>query len=127
MLPDYKSNLTYTPLKFRQQHDVVVCVDLAITTGAATLRTSDSSPQVTATGSGGTYTITLPKGQLLFPAAGFIERVATPVAADASQVAFGTLVATAGTLSVFVLAGNGAAPSFAAACTLRLVFTLCKM
>jgi len=123
MLPDYKPNLLYSPLKFRHVHLVRFVADIATGGGAATLRAAESSPGVTLTGSGGTYTLTLPKGQSLIPTAGFIEKAAAPLTADGSSVSFGTLTASAGTFQVFTLsgvAGTAASPASATAAVLHV-------
>jgi hypothetical protein len=130
MLPDYKNGLSYSPLKFRHIHDIMIVADIATGGGAATLRTSESSPGVTISGSAGTYTVTLPKGQNLWPEAGFIEKAAAPLTADGSTVSFGTLTATAGSFQVFTLsgvAGTAASPASVTAAVLRLVMKLGKI
>lgn len=130
MLPDYKENLLYTPLKFRQVHLVRFVADIATGGGAATLRASESSPQTTLTGSAGTYTLTFPKGLSLVPLAGFVEKVAAPLTADGSTVAFGTLTASTGTCSVFTLsgvAGTAASPASATAAVLHITLLVGKM
>lgn len=127
MLPDYRANLSYSPLKFRQLHTVIVTADIATGGGAATLRASESSPQTAISGTGGTYTVTLPKGQFLFPEAGFIEKAAAPLTADGSTVSFGPVTASAGSLVVFTLsgaAGTAASPASVTAAVLRLVLTV---
>lgn len=130
MLPDYKENLSYTPLKFRHLHDVIIVADIATGGGAATLRTAESSPQVTISGTAGTYTITIPKGLTLTADSAFIEKAAAPLTGDGSTVAFGTLTANAGSFQVFTLAGNtglAASPASITAAVLRVIMKLGKI
>jgi hypothetical protein len=130
MLPDFKPGLLFTALKRRHVHDIEIVADIATGGGAATLRASESSPGVGISGTGGTYTVTLPKGQTLSPGACYIEKVAAPLTADGSTISFGTLTATAGTFSVFTLsgaAGTAASPASVTAAVLRLTMRLGKI
>lgn len=129
MLPDYKNALVYSPLKYRHVHLVRFVADIATGGGAATLRASESSPGVTLTGTGGTYTLTFPKGLSLVPLAGFIEKAAAPLTADGSTVSFGTLTASTGTCSLFTLsgsAGTAASPASVTAAVLHVTLLVGK-
>jgi hypothetical protein len=129
MLPDYKPNLLFSPLKFRHVHEVRFVADIATGGGAATLRASESSPGVTLTGSGGTYALTFPKGMSLVPDSGFIEKAAAPLTADGSTVSFGTLTASTGTCQVFTLsgvAGTAASPASVTAAVLHVKLKIGK-
>lgn len=126
MLPDYKQNLTYTPLRFRQVHDITITA--AIAGGTATLITAESSPQVGISGTGGTYTVTLPKGQVITYANGSSEKTAgAPAVADGTVYSFGPLVATAGTFQVFTQRPDTGALAAPADGKLRLRIELGKI
>lgn len=66
MLPDYKPNLFYTPLRFRHLHLIVIQATMA--GGAVTIDAPNSSPNTSiALGAAGQFTITFPKGQYFHP------------------------------------------------------------
>lgn len=93
MLPDYKQNLVYTPLRFRHLHLVVIQAAIGAS-GAPTLDSTTSSPNTTiARNSAGQYTITFPKGQVAFP----LDASTILAEQDGSSGYWETLSATGGT------------------------------
>jgi len=126
MLPDYKQNLTYTPLRFRHVHDITITA--AIASGVATLITAESSPNVTISGTNGTYTVTIPKGQVVVYANGSCEKTTGAAAnTDGNVVSFGPLVATSGTFTVYTQNANVGALTAPADGKLRLRIELGKI
>lgn len=126
MLPDYKSDLTYTPLRFRHVHYITVTA--AIATGAASLLTTESSPQVGVSGTGGTYTVTLPKGLTFVFASGSCEKTTGAAAnTDGNLVSFGPLNPLTGTVTVYTQNANVGALTAPADGKLRLQFQLGKI
>lgn len=127
MLPDYKQNLTYTPLRFRHVHDITITATIA--SGVATLLTAESSPQTTIVQNGtGRYDVTLPKGLTVCYANGIVEKTAgAPAVSDGNVFSFGALVATAGAFSVFLQRSDTGAAANPPDGKLRLRLELGKM
>lgn len=108
MLPDYKQ-LAFTPLKFRHVHFVLVQATFGSGNGTATKDAANSSPQTTFTGSAGTYTLTLPRGQFIHVVgAEYGNNDATPGASEGiSFIVDNSSIAPAnGTFTVIATAGG---------------------
>lgn len=143
MLPDYKSNLTYTPLKLRQLHFVtiellfagggaVTVVNTAVS-NAGGAQGSFTAPNVACALTGtGLYTITVTKGMIGMLLGGSFERNAVAVATswaagEASTFALRSEDAVNGSYLLSTLAGSGAEVAPVSGSTLKLCLLIGKI
>jgi hypothetical protein len=126
MLPDYKSGLKQTPLRFRHVHEITIVASTA--SGVATLVTAESSPQTTVALNGtGRYDVTMPKGMTMHLIGAYSEKSTAPAVSDGTVFTAGLLSATAGTATVWVQRPDTGAAANPADGKIRFRFELTKV